>query len=203
MEKYSEETKRVSRHNPVYARLKKSGATEELKKIPYMIRDDTTGRRVRYNRFADDWVIGISGSKEFAEQIKEEVRTYLRYELELTLSEEKTKITHLIKDRASYLGFEIGRRSRKYTSQLVSKVGTTGRTRRATNTRIQVYAPVAKLVNKLIEKGFAKNKTKPKAYTKWIYLEANETVSRYNAIMRGLIGYYYMVENKNLFNHIV
>lgn len=51
---YDEPNKRVSRHNPEYYKHKKEGNVEKLKKTPTMIRDETTGLRVRYNRFADD-----------------------------------------------------------------------------------------------------------------------------------------------------
>lgn len=95
--------------------------------------------------------------------IKQKVRDFLKEELHLTLNEEKTKITHLVNNRAKYLGYEIGRRSRKYTMSLVSKIGRKGRTRRATNTRIQIYAPMTDLIQKLVQKGFAWRKDKPKA----------------------------------------
>lgn len=52
--RYTDLTKRVSRHNPEYAKVKRMGDTEALKYIPSMIRDETTGYRVRYNRYADD-----------------------------------------------------------------------------------------------------------------------------------------------------
>jgi retron-type reverse transcriptase len=68
--KYSDTTKRVSKHNPKYAslrhRITKLSATKwvdksellqlkrELLRTPSMIRDSTTGTRVYYNRYADD-----------------------------------------------------------------------------------------------------------------------------------------------------
>lgn len=51
--KYSTPEKRVSRHYPEYYLAKKSGDREAIRIVPSMIRDETTGTRVRYNRYAD------------------------------------------------------------------------------------------------------------------------------------------------------
>lgn len=63
-----------------------------------------TGSRIYYVRYADDWVLGILGSREFALKIKGLIKEYLNNELRLDLSDEKTKITHLSKERAKFLG---------------------------------------------------------------------------------------------------
>jgi hypothetical protein len=168
-----------------------------------MIRDETTGYRIYYNRYADDWLIGISGPKSFAEEIKTKVKDFLFNQLQLVLNEDKTRIAHITTTRVNYLGYQIGRRSRKYTESLLSFVKSTGRTRRAANTRIQIYVPKQDLVNKTIENGFAWDKTKPRAVTKWIYLTPWEIISKYNAIVRGILNYYQMVENKNLLTHFI
>jgi len=60
-------------------------------------------------RFADDFVILSNGTKEATIRVKEEVATFLKDELKLTLSEEKTAITHVF-DGFDFLGFHI----RKY-----------------------------------------------------------------------------------------
>lgn len=191
--KYSTPGELVSWHNPVYA------GNEDLKKEPSMIRDETTGTRVRYNRYADNWIIGVTGPRDLAVKIKEEVKEFLSTKLELELSEEKTKITHLTTERAQYLGFEIARRPRSCTeSQIV-----TTKTRRASNTRIHIYAPIERLVEKLISHGFAGDKRTPKAITKWIYLEPLDIIMRFNAVLRGIIHFYPMVENKNQLTHVV
>lgn len=57
-----------------------------------MIRDETTGYRIRYNRFADGRTTGTGGPKEFATEIKDEVQAFLKENLKLTLNQEKTKI---------------------------------------------------------------------------------------------------------------
>lgn len=244
--KYSEDDKRVSKHNPEFAVLRgdsknsvnKSKDIEKLRNIPTMIRDETTGYRIRYNRFADDWIIGISGPLEFAKDIKEKVRVFLEEKTMLEekeqreLPEDKTrmKITHIASKKVKYLGYEIGRRPRKYTESLQRTAAGEAewkqedkpiRTRRATNTRrrIQIYAPISDLIQKLIDHGFARSKEKPRAVSKWIYLKPHEIITRYNATLRGIVNYYSAsssstasttttmvvdaVENKNLLTHVI
>lgn len=61
-----------------------------------------------YIRYADDFVILSNGTKSHAEQMREEVRNFLSSNLRLTLSMEKTKITHL-NDGFDFLGFTVRR----------------------------------------------------------------------------------------------
>lgn len=112
------------KQNPEYAkalRLQreayKMGNIEEIRKAQFhraQIQSvQRVGRRIQYVRYADDWIVGVQGSKTFAEEIKSEIKQFLYEELKLELSDEKTKITHLISEKAKFLGVDIGRLSRK------------------------------------------------------------------------------------------
>ena len=57
-------------------------------------------------RYADDFMVGIVGSKADCRDIKERVRSKLA-ELGLKLSDEKTKITNAASGRARFLGYDI------------------------------------------------------------------------------------------------
>ncbi len=61
-----------------------------------------------YIRYADDFIATCNGTKAQAETIKDELDKFLSEKLRLTLSKEKTKITHL-NDGFKFLGFEIKR----------------------------------------------------------------------------------------------
>jgi len=63
--------------------------------------------RVKYVRYADDFIIGVRGQKSVALQILTEVKTFLKSELHLSVNEEKTRITHVFSDKAHYLGMLI------------------------------------------------------------------------------------------------
>jgi RNA-directed DNA polymerase len=60
-------------------------------------------------RYADDFVVLCNGTRGQAEELKQELKIFLKEELCLTLSEEKTKITHLNKG-CKFLGFWIQRK---------------------------------------------------------------------------------------------
>jgi len=181
-EKYTDFSKRVSKANIEYNRLRtqikklqsnepindKTRWNEEINKLsqklkvtPSVIRDDSTGTRLYYNRYADDLLVGISGSADFAQQIKSEISQFLNNKLNLTLSEEKTKITHVVENKVNYLGFQISRRSRLYTESQLSFVKTTGTIRRPSHASIVIEAPIEKLINKLVDHGFATMSSTP------------------------------------------
>jgi RNA-directed DNA polymerase len=61
-----------------------------------------------YARYADDFVILCNGTQEQALEMREEVHNYLRDGLRLTLSLEKTRVTHL-NDGFDFLGFHMRR----------------------------------------------------------------------------------------------
>jgi RNA-directed DNA polymerase len=78
-----------------------------------------------YMRYADDFVILCNGTKEQTSLMREEVRNFLASELHLSLSMEKTRITHL-NDGFDFLGFTIRRNmghNGMKTKVLISKKG--------------------------------------------------------------------------------
>lgn len=64
-------------------------------------------RRLRYCRYADDHLLGFTGPKAEAEEIKQRLAQFLRDDLKLELSEDKTLITHARTGAARFLGYEI------------------------------------------------------------------------------------------------
>jgi len=72
-------------------------------KDPY----DPTYRRLWYVRYADDFLLGYIGTRQEAEEIKAKLKTWLWEQRRLTLSEEKTVITHATDTAARFLGYEI------------------------------------------------------------------------------------------------
>jgi len=59
-------------------------------------------------RYADDFVVMCNGTREEAEAMKRDIQNFLANELKLTLSDEKTKITH-VNDGFRFLGYDIQR----------------------------------------------------------------------------------------------
>lgn len=94
--------------------LKKKGqlaearlARQQMQQTPSLDPMDPSYRRLKYVRYADDWLIGFSGPRKEAEEIKGEIRTFLQENLKLELSEPKTLITHARTEAARFLGYDI------------------------------------------------------------------------------------------------
>jgi group II intron reverse transcriptase/maturase len=68
---------------------------------------DSRYRRLRYIRYADDRLLGFTGPKAEAEQIKQRLAEFLRDDLKLELNQDKTLITHARTRAASFLGYEV------------------------------------------------------------------------------------------------
>lgn len=82
---------------------------KQLQNLPSYDMADPAFRRLRYVRYADDFLLGFIGPKEEAQKIKEQLRGHLAEVLKLELSEEKTLLTHVRTERARFLGYEITR----------------------------------------------------------------------------------------------
>ena len=111
------------KHNLEYKRLQdrrlylaKQGKTKtrayqelgaRMRKLPSMDTKDPNFIRVKYVRYADDWIIGITGPHKLAEDTKRKVRDFLGTKLKLTLSEKKTVITNARTQEALFLGYKI------------------------------------------------------------------------------------------------
>jgi len=80
---------------------------KQMKTMPSRDPDDPGYRRLRYCRYADDWLLGFTGPRQEAEQIKADVGQFLHDQLKLELSPAKTLITHGRSKAARFLGYEI------------------------------------------------------------------------------------------------
>jgi group II intron reverse transcriptase/maturase len=80
---------------------------QQLQRLPAIDPHDPGYRRLRYIRYADDFLLGFSGPRAEADTIKEQLRQFLREQLHLELSESKTVITHATTEAAHFLGYAI------------------------------------------------------------------------------------------------
>src|SRR6184192_2609573 len=79
----------------------------ELRRLPSRDPQDPRYRRLRYTRYADDHLLGFTGPKAEAEQIKQRLAAFLHDDLKLELNEDKTLITHARTQAASFLGYQV------------------------------------------------------------------------------------------------
>ena len=157
-----------------------------LKMNPYNYHDDSIKKLV-YTRYADDWVIGIKGSKDDAISILNLITEFCK-KIKLVISENKTKITHLNSKTVTFLGININRT--KYTKVKRMRFGFKQRL----NKRLRFTVSIDKIRKKLTEAQFIKF---GKAYPKFIWLPLNHDliVHQYNSVFRGYINYYSFVSN--------
>lgn len=175
-----------------------------LRSVPYSDPMDTEYRRVVYVRYADDFLIGVIGSKEDARQVKSDVGTFIREHLHLEMSPEKTLITHG-NDFAYFLGYLITI-SREQNSTRTK----TGFTRRTYVGKVKLYVPKEKWLNHLLSYGALKisydkahgNKEvwEPVRRPGLIRLDDIEILNQYNAEVRGMYNYYRLANNATVLN---
>jgi len=190
----------VSKDREILKRIREVRA--ERNKIPSRIR---TGIRIRYVRYADDWVVGIIGARSVAVSIKETIKSFLEEELMLELSEDKTLITHLPTNKAKFMGVYFYTYTvRRSTSPMIVRRVIQGKFcySRINNVRIHFAMPTREIINSMIDKGFilekqvdGKKNLVPFAITKWIFLDHRGIILRYNSVIDGLYNYYFFVNN--------
>ena len=81
---------------------------KKMRNLPSRRTNDEGYRRLEYVRYADDFLLSFAGPKAEAERIKREISKFLKEELKLEMSNDKTLITHAKTDKARFLGYEIG-----------------------------------------------------------------------------------------------
>jgi group II intron reverse transcriptase/maturase len=146
---------------------------QQLRSLPSGDPRDPGFRRLRYARYADDHLLGFTGPKAEAEEIKARLAQFLRDDLKLELSQEKTLITHARSGAARFLGYEI-------TVQH-------SRDRPQVNGAVRLRVPRAVITAKCapyLAHG------KPERRTELMNLTDLQIISAYGAEYRGIIQYY-------------
>lgn len=187
---------RKSKKNPESPdRVKWIAEEMELKRLRVKIPVyQNNNKRICYVRYADDFLIGVVGSKEDCAAIKAELKEYLAEVLKLELSDEKTKITHS-SESARFLGYDV---SVRRTQELVRR--SDGVKQRALNGTVMLNVPLKdKIEDFLISNGYgvrtADGKIVPIAAKGLRNRSDFEIVSTYNSQIRGICNYYRMASN--------
>ena len=184
--------------NPAWTRLKNRAAyyrkkgdftlatqlRKQMQQLPSVDPFDPDYRRLRYVRYADDFVLGLSGPKADAEQIRESLGTFLRDSLKLELSKEKTLITHATTQAARFLGYEL---VNQHANDQLDSNG-----KRKVNGRIGLRVP-AKVIEQHCHAYMSNGK--PVRRTGFHNDEDYTIVSRYQAEFRGVVQYYLLAYN--------
>jgi len=188
--------------NTIETKLLKKALLIAIKQREKVSASSITGSKVNYVRYADDFLIGIIGSKSIAIEIKEKVQNFLKNHLKLDLNMDKTKITNVTKNFVRFLGYDISATTRKFYSTLrvKSKIGTRARVGWG---NIHLYMPVTDVIKSLRDKGFVhKEKTQGIYKGQFIPLDEFSIVRIYKSVLMGILNYYILANNSYKFETI-
>ncbi|WP_405835384.1 reverse transcriptase domain-containing protein [Streptomyces platensis] len=168
-------------------RAKVRSLYRQLHRLPSQDPNDPDYRRLRYVRYADDTLLGFVGPKAEAEEIKRRLATFLREDLKLELSQEKTLITHARTGRARFLGYEISTASTDRRTRRPS--ATDRRNRRSVNGTIALHVP-ANVIKTKSAPYMARGK--PACQNSLVNETDHVIVGKFAIEYRGVVQYYLM-----------
>ena len=185
------------RANPEYSRMNariaecyKNGDVETAKRLKIQRREmssvdthDDSYRRLRYVRYADDFILGFTGPKSEAEIIKSKIGEFLSDKLKLELSVKKTLITNAGTKAARFLNYEIKVQNANDYIQ---------NGRRTANGVIGLFVP-----KDVIDEKCAKYMKKGKTIHRGELLQDDDfsIVAKYQSEYRGIVQYYILAQN--------
>lgn len=173
----------------------------ERRDLPYSLPMDESYKRLQYVRYADDFLIGVIGSKKDCEKIKKDIAEFLFQKLGLELSQEKTLITHGQK-KAHFLGYSIyvrksnlpkrdklGRMVRNYGGRIVLEV-------ESSTIRDKLLSLKAMKITYVDGKEIWKSKSRYSMKDS----DDLEILRTYNSEIRGFYNYYSIANNSAVIN---
>lgn len=172
---------------------------KELRRIPSK---DVSDKKIVYIRYADDFLIGVKGTKEECEQIKSTLKEYLANELKLELSAEKTAITHSA-EAVRFLGYDV-----RIRRNMQPKRKSNGVVSRTLNGTVELCIPLQEKIERfIIDQGIAikgkDGKFETQHRTDILNNTDLEIINSYNAKTRGICNYYRIASNFNKLDYFV
>lgn len=177
-------------------------ATAQMLKLPAKQCDD---KKIKYVRYADDFLIAVNGNRQDCEKIKQELTEFINTTLKMELSQEKTLITHS-NTPARFLGYDV-RVRRDQQIKPKGKFKT-----RSMNNKVELSIPFKDKIEKfLFSNGIVKQrsengKLEPIHRPQLLNRTDLEIVTIYNAELRGICNYYGLASNFNkliYFNYLM
>jgi group II intron reverse transcriptase/maturase len=157
---------------------------KQRQRLPERDPSDPRYRRLRYVRYADDFCLGFAGPKDEAEEIKHQLKIFLRDHLKLELSEEKTLITHASTHAAHFLGYEL---VVQYRDDKRDQSG-----RRCINGHVGLRVPARVIAQKC---ALYMRRGKPQHRMALLADTDFSIMARYQSEYRGVVQYYLLAQN--------
>ncbi len=152
-------------------------------------------KKLVYCRYADDFLIGISGSREECEAIREELRLFLENNYKLGI--ENTKHSS---ERVRFLGYDVSVRRNQEVKKRKD-----GRKQRTLNNSVELTVPLDRIMqylfnNEVIQKR-PDGKIWPVAIPRLTHMSDVDIVNRYNKQVRDICNYYCLAANFHKLNY--
>jgi len=177
-------------------------ATSQMFKTPAKLCED---KKIKYVRYADDFLIAVNGNRQECEKIKEQLTEFIQNVLKMELSQEKTLITHS-NTPARFLGYDVRvRRDQQIKPKGRYKM-------RSMNNKVELNIPLEDKIerflfsNRIMEQRKDNGKWEPCKRPQLLNMTDLEIVSVYNAELRGICNYYGIASNFNkliYFNYLM
>ena len=153
-------------------------------------------KKLVYCRYADDFLIGVSGTKEECEAVREELKLFLENSYKLELSIEKTKITHS-SEAVRFLGYDVSIRRNQQVKKRKD-----GRKQRTLNNSVELTVPLEdKIMRYLFKNEVIQQRSDGTIWSvaipKLSHMSEVDIVNRYNTQVRGICNYYCLAANYN------
>jgi RNA-directed DNA polymerase len=169
-------------------RVEYKALEKERMELTPLIENTDAFKRLLYCRYADDFILGVIGSYSDAKELLMKVETFLRDNLQLTLSPEKTGVQKAVED-IEFLGYNI----RTQISDRIRKLKVRGRyfSRRSATGNIWLTVPKQKVVDFCNAHQYGNWQQKKSIHRpKLIGATEAEIVETFNAELRGFANYY-------------
>lgn len=169
---------------------------KEIRKTPAKLCND---KKLKYVRYADDFLIAVNGSKADCEWIKGKLTEFIRNGLKMELSQEKTLITHS-NETARFLGYDVRiRRDQQVKPWKNCK-------QRTMNNTVELLIPLKDKIEKylfvheIVCQRKDNGRLVPVARVKMTGNTDLEIVTAFDAELRGLCNYYSLASNYRSLN---
>lgn len=190
--------RRRARFNKV-SPARRADALKQLRSLPRQDMYDPNFRRIKYVRYADDFVVLFSGTKMETMNIRDKIKIFLNNVCGLDLNLDKTTISNL-RTGFHFLGAFLKKRD---NSGIMNKaINQVNRliTRRS-SLRLGVDASINNIILKLIDKGYARRNHKgivlAKGLTHLIHLDHFEILKFFQAKINGILNFYSFAGNRS------
>lgn len=157
---------------------------QQRRQLPAHNPQDPDFRRLLYVRYADDFLLGFAGTKQEAQVIKAEIAAFLKNTLRLTLSDEKTLITHARTEQAHFLNYAV---SIYHINDKISRRSDNAAAARSINGKIRLSIPIG-LTDKRCKRYQRNGKSIHEGAL--LYLSDAAILDTYQKRFRGLAEYY-------------